>query len=80
MDMPGMSMPDGDGGAGALTPDGVDFSNRTQAMEFLGAMLDDSVFSVQGNAFARYFWYGAVVVIGLAALYNITWIAIHQMR
>lgn len=75
-----MSMPDGDSGAGALTPDGVDFSNRPQAMEFLGAMLDDSVFSVQGNAFARYFWYGTVVVIGLAAFYNIAWIAIHQMR
>lgn len=73
-------MPGGDATMGGLSPDGVDFSNDTQAMDFLGAMLDDSVFQVVGNAYARYFWYGTVVVVGLAALYNIVWSATYCMR
>ena len=71
----------GDGDAmGGLSPAGIDFSNDTQAMDFLGAMLDDTVFQVVGNAYARYFWYGTVVVVGLAALYNIVWTATYRMR
>jgi ferric-chelate reductase len=49
----------------------VDFSNRTQAIDFLGQILDDSVFQVTGNQYARYFWYGVVVVIGIAGVFNI---------
>ena len=54
-----------------LNDTGVDFSNMTQAMDFLGKILDDTDFQVIGNAFARYFWYGIVVVIGIAAGFNI---------
>jgi ferric-chelate reductase len=60
----------GMGGGGSLNASGVDFSNRTQAMAFLAAMLDDSVFQVDGNTYARSFWYGVVVVIGLAGMAN----------
>jgi ferric-chelate reductase len=60
----------GMGGGGSLNASGVDFSNRTQAMAFLAAMLDDSVFQVDGNTYARSFWYGVVVVIGLAGIAN----------
>ena len=54
-----------------LNDTGVDFSNMTQAMDFLGEILNDTEFQVTGNAFARYFWYGIVVVIGIAAGFNI---------
>lgn len=61
----------GDSSSGALSPDGVDFSNSTQANDFLTELLDDSTLMVTSNQYARYFWYGVVVVIGLAALVNI---------
>ena len=71
----------GDGSSSAtLNATGVDFSNATQAMDFLGAMLDDTVFQVDGNAFARYFWYGMVVVIGIAAIHNAIWRATLKLR
>jgi ferric-chelate reductase len=69
----------GDGSA-PLNASGVDFSNQTQAMDFLGAMLDDSVFQVDGNAYARNFWYGMVVFIGLAGISNATWRVTLKMR
>jgi ferric-chelate reductase len=46
-------------------------SNETEALDFLGEILDDTVFQVRGNAFARYFWYGVVVFITIAAICNI---------
>lgn len=60
-----------DGSDGALSPDGVDFSNATQATDFLTALLDDSTLMVTSNQYARYFWYGIVVVIGIAGLINV---------
>ena len=66
-----MSMPAmGDDSSSVLDATGVDFSNDTQAMDFLGEILDDSDLQISGNAFARYFWYGVVVVIGIAAICN----------
>lgn len=67
MDMMGMSSSTD----GPLSPDGVDFSNATQANDFLGDLLDDSTLQVVGNTYARYFWYGVVVVIGIAGLVNV---------
>ena len=67
MVMPAMS----DDPSSALNALGVDFSNDTQAMDFLGEILDDSDLQISGNAFARYFWYGVVVVIAIAAIFNI---------
>lgn len=54
-----------------LNSSAVDFSNATQAFNFLQEILDDSVFQVTGNQYARYFWYGVVVVIGIAGIINV---------
>ena len=70
----------GMGGGGSLNASGVDFSNQTQAMAFLAAILDDSVFSADGNTYARSFWYGVVVVIGLAGMANALSRATQHMR
>lgn len=67
-----MDMGDGGNSIVPLNASGVDFSNETQAMDFLGEVLDDTAFQVIGNQYARYFWYGVVVVIGIAAIFNIT--------
>lgn len=55
----------------ALSADGVDFSNSTQAAEFLEDLLNDDQLKIIGNQYATYFWYGIVVVIGLATLSNL---------
>jgi hypothetical protein len=58
----------------SLTPlndSGVDFSNFTQAYNFQQEILDDSILQVIANSYARYFWYGVAVVIGIATLSNI---------
>jgi hypothetical protein len=77
--MDGMNMGD-DSSSMPLNDTGVDFSNATQAMDFLGAMLEDTDLQVTGNAFARYFWYGVVVIVGIAATFNITQKIILRMR
>ncbi|RFU73237.1 fre ferric reductase-like transmembrane component [Trichoderma arundinaceum] len=64
----------------ALTPAGVDFSNETQAFGFLQEILDDSILGAVGNQYARYFWYGVVVVIGVASLCNIVQRSVLRMR
>lgn len=76
-----MSMPAmGDDSSSALNATGVNFSNDTQAMDFLGEILDDSDLQISANAFARYFWYGIVLVIGIAALFNAVQKTILQLR
>ena len=70
MDMSGMAMGDGDGMDIPVNDTGVDFSNITQAEDFLAEILDDTDFQVIGNAYARYFWYGVVVLIGITAISN----------
>ena len=56
-----------------LNDTGVDFSNETQALNFLGEILDDTFLQIDGNNAATNFWYGIAVVLGLAALCNIVW-------
>ena len=81
MDMSGMGMgSDGDGMDIPLNDTGVDFSNMTQAEDFLGEILDDTEFQVIGNAYARYFWYGVVVLIGICAIFNMIQKTILRMR
>ncbi|KAL5087348.1 hypothetical protein Trisim1_007913 [Trichoderma cf. simile WF8] len=63
-----------------LTPAGVDFSNETQAFDFLQEILDDSVLGPVGNQYARYFWYGVVVVIGIASICNVVQRCVLRMR
>ena len=69
--MSGMGMGDGDGMDMPLNDTGVDFSNMTHAENFLAEILDDTDFQVIGNAYARYFWYGVVVLIGISAIFNL---------
>lgn len=55
-----------------LNASGIDFSNDTQASMFLGEILDDSQFQIDGNMYARNFWYGVCAVIAICAFFNIT--------
>jgi len=70
----------GGNGSAPLNASGVDFSNETQAMDFLGAMLNDSVLQIYGNAHARDFWYGVVVFLGVAGISNAIWRVTLKMR
>lgn len=79
MDM-GMGMGGRDGGTGVLTTKGVDFSNETQAAEFLEALLNDDELKVIGSAYARYFWYGIAVAVAIATIVNLIRIATLRVR
>lgn len=72
----------GDAGSSSapLNASGVDFGNETSASDFLEAMLDDTTFSVTGVQFAAYFWYGAAVLIGLAAISNLVQLLTFKLR
>ncbi|KAL1966261.1 hypothetical protein VTN77DRAFT_4614 [Rasamsonia byssochlamydoides] len=76
MDMGDMGM----GGDTPLNASGVDFSNQTQAFNFLQEILDDTYLQIDGNRAARKFWYGVVVVVGVAAICNIIWGATLRAR
>ncbi len=54
-----------------LNASGIDFSNSTQAAMFLGEILDDTQFQIDGNMYARNFWYGVCAVIGTCAFFNV---------
>lgn len=53
-----------------LNASGIDFSNSTQASMFLGEILDDTEFQIDGNMYARNFWYGVCAVIAISAFFN----------
>ncbi|CZT17577.1 related to ferric reductase (metalloreductase) [Ramularia collo-cygni] len=60
-----------------LSADGIDFSNSTQAAEFLDDLLNDDELKIIGNNYAKYFWYGVVVIVGLATLANfLNWLTL----
>ncbi|KAK0909535.1 ferric-chelate reductase Frp1 [Friedmanniomyces endolithicus] len=67
-----MPMP---GGSGLILvdPTQFDLTNDTQAADFLGQMLDDSILQFDAQNYSRYFWYGIVGFIGIAAVYNLAW-------
>jgi hypothetical protein len=63
-----------------LSAEGVDFSNTTQASQFLEDLLNDDDLKVIGNDYAKKFWYGVVALIALATLLNfLQWLTL-QMR
>ncbi len=64
----------------ALNASGVDFSNSTQAEMFLGDILDDTVFQVTANQYARDFWYGVCAIISFCAILNAAQKITCQMR
>jgi len=70
----------GDASSTPLSPDGVNFSDLDQAADFLEALLNDDQLKVIGNAYARYFWYGVVVVIGIASVFHWSRWLLLQMR
>jgi len=75
----------GDGSSTTLTltplyATGYDLANATQAMDFLSQILDDSILQIYGNEYARNFWYGVVVVIGLAGILNLMWRVTLKLR
>jgi ferric-chelate reductase len=73
----------GSGSSTTLTPlyaTGYDLTNATQAFDFLSQMLDDSILQIYGNEYARDFWYGVVVVIGLAGILNLIWRVTLKLR
>ncbi|KAL7959838.1 ferric reductase NAD binding domain-containing protein [Trichoderma compactum] len=76
MDMGGDSL----SSSAPLAASGVDFSNETQAFHFLQEILDDSVLGPVGNQYARYFWYGVMVVIGIASICNFVQRCVLRMR
>ncbi|EME83283.1 uncharacterized protein MYCFIDRAFT_203575 [Pseudocercospora fijiensis CIRAD86] len=82
MDDMDMEMEMGGSSSSSMTPlsaDGVDFSNGTQAMDFLSDLLDDTYLKIDGANYAKYFWYGIVVVVGIATLFNFArWLTLHQ--
>jgi hypothetical protein len=75
-----MDMSGGASSLGSLNASGVDFSNETQAFNFLQEVLDDSALQIVGNRYARYFWYGIVVVVGVAAICQTVWKVILHTR
>ncbi|CAK7224397.1 ferric-chelate reductase Frp1 [Sporothrix curviconia] len=68
MDMDGMGS--GDDSSMPLNATGVDFSNATQAFNFLQDILDDTTLQIDGSNAAKRFWYGVAAVVGLAAVCN----------
>jgi ferric-chelate reductase len=72
MDM-GDTMPMGGASSDSpLNATGFDLTNATDAATFLGEILDDTVFQIDGNMYARNFWYGVCAIIGVCALFNAT--------
>jgi len=65
-------------GSGPLTTAGVNFSNETQAFNFLQEILGDGQLTSRGSDHARYFWFGVVIVTGIASMYHWTrWLVLH---
>ena len=75
-----MDMSGGMGGYMPLNDSGVDFSNETQAFDFLQMILDDSQWQVDGNYYARCFWYGVCVIIGITGIFNLIQVLDLKMR
>jgi len=54
-----------------LTDAGMNMTNYTVAYNFLQDILDYTAFQSIDEAISRAFWYGIVIVIGIAAIANI---------
>ena len=59
-----MPMPD-------LTDAGLNMTNYTVAYNFLQDILDYTAFQPIDEAISRAFWYGIIIVIGIAAIANL---------
>ena len=54
-----------------LTDAGMNMTNYTVAYNFLQDILDYTAFQPIDEAISRAFWYGIVIVIGVAAIANL---------
>jgi ferric-chelate reductase len=54
-----------------LTDAGLNMTNYTVAYNFLQDILDYTAFQPMDEAVSRAFWYGIVIVIGIAGIANI---------
>ncbi len=63
-----------------LNDSGVDFSNYTQAFNFQQEILDDSILKIIASQYAKNFWYGILVVIGIATMFNVIQKSLLRMR
>lgn len=81
MDM-GMSGMDSSTSPEPLSAAGVDFSNQTQASDFLDDLLDDTYLKQDGAKYAKFFWYGVVALVGVAMLLRLVrWLTLqHRLR
>lgn len=54
-----------------LNATGFNLNDPDDAADFLGEILDDTEFQIDGNMYARNFWYGVVAVIVFCAAFNV---------
>ena len=80
MDMGNTMMMGGAQTDSPLNASGIDFSNSTEASMFLGEILDDSQLQIDGNMYARNFWYGVCAVNGICAFFNCAQKTTFKMR
>jgi ferric-chelate reductase len=59
---------------------GMNMSNETVQMDILMDILYDTEFQVTSNSYATTFWYGIIVVIGIAAIFNVVLRMISRSR
>ena len=65
---------------GYLNASDVDFHNITQAQEFLHELKHLDYLPILGSRYSRYFWYGSIVTLVVAAVTNRTWSFIRAAR
>ena len=63
-----------------LSDAGMNMTNSTVAMDFLGEILDDSDLQPVDIAISQAFWYGITAVIGIATFFNLFWTAVLKAR
>ncbi|PYH93450.1 metalloreductase [Aspergillus ellipticus CBS 707.79] len=65
---------------GLLSASDFDFNNITQVKTFLHDLKHQEYLPILGARYARYFWYGIIVVVGLTASINRTWSIVRSTR
>ena len=53
-----------------LSAIGLNLTNETTAFDYLGEILDDTDLQVIDNRYGTYFWYGIIVAITIAVIFN----------
>lgn len=64
----------------ALSTVGLDMTNVSVQMDFLMQLLDDTEIQVLANSYATRFWYGIIVAIALAGIFNVVLRVVLRLR